>query len=488
MSKDLNKFCECIDRKKEEIAWAVALAITGGDEERAKSYFPYFLEDMNKTKSFIFKTVDSKNEYSLIIDKLFEDIEGIVGVKDLKEKFFGRRKVNDVLNSNVNLNFISKQDQEKLYKAYSSRAKTFRKMGVSYYSFVKVYREKGLNVALDLAKKVKYLEKKISMYETKLGWARFKELFQFNLAKSNLGDLIEEYNIISIDDLMNLYSEVCSFLLDEKKLSEEERNIVKENKINFSYRTRDVSIIDDKKRLESLKKKIEKICSNRLMNDCLEKSNVKDFMEKYNITLTKSNLEVAMNLYYYVYSVDGFYTRAKFDGKYEKVCFFNDYVFDQDSRQQDLVIIHEFIHSLEVVSKYQMEKPFNIHCKFMDEAFTQYFTYEAMKYMKSNVIEDNHIENDIKYINSYDCMIPLVELLKKSTLWNDFVSCKLSNCYSLIEDRVGYGTARRISEIFAETYHARDEEDGLTKEYRYKELKRLIDKIEKTNPYYSKSR
>lgn len=488
MNKDLNKFCDCIDSKKEEIAWAVAMAVTDGNEERAKHHFPFFLESMNNTKSFIFKTIDSKNDYVLSVDKMFEDIENILGVENLKENFFDKSRVSEVLYPKDDLDFIPKKEQEKLRKAYSSNSKTFTKLGVSYASFVKIYREKGLDIAIDLAKKVRLLEKKTSMYETKNGWARFKELFQFNLAKSSLGDLIEDYNVVSVDDLMSLYSEVCSFLLDPNSLSEEEKNMVEDNKKNFSYRTKCTTIIDDRQRLLLLKKKIEKVYSNKMMNACLEQSNIKDFIERNNITLTKSNLEVVINLYCYVYNVDGFYTRAKFDGDYEKVCFFNDYVFDQDSKQQNLVIIHELIHSIEVVSKYQMEKPLNIKCKIMDEAFTQYFTYEAMKYMKSNILEDNIIKNNIKYTNSYDCMIPLVELLKKSALWNDFVSCKLGNCYSLIEDRVGYNTARRISEIFAETYEARYDEDGLTKEYRYEELKKIINKIEMTNRYYCKSR
>ena len=488
MSKDLNKFCETIDSKKEEIAWAVALAVTDGDERRAQHHFPYFLEAMNKTKSFIFRTVDSKNDYVLIIDKIFKDIEDVVGIENLKANFFGESKVSEVLYPNANLDFISKSDQVKIHKAYFSNSKTFTKLGISYAAFVNVFRDKGMDTAIDLAKTVKYLEKKTSMYETKNGWARFKELFKFNLAKASVGDLIEEYNVSSIDDLMNLYTEVCSFLIDPKNLSEEERSIIEENKKNFSYRTKDTSIVNDSRRLESLKRKIEKVYNNKMMNVCLKQSNIKDFMERYEIDLTKSNFESVVSLYCYVYNVDGFYTRVKFDGEYAKVCFFNDYVFDQANSQQDLVIIHELIHSIEVISKYQMEKPLNIKCKFMDEAFTQYFTYEAMKYMKSTILEDNLIENDIKYSNSYDCMLPLVELLKKSALWNDFVNCKLSNCYSLIEERIGYGAARRISEIFTETYEARDEEDGLTKEYRYEELEKLINKIEKTNRYYCKSR
>lgn len=488
MSKDLNKFCETIDSKKEEIAWAVAMAVTDGNEERAKHHLPYFLEAMNKTKSFIFKTVDSKNDYVLSIDKIFKDIEDVVGIENLKANFFGESKVSEVLYPNANLDFISKSDQVKLHKAYFSNSKTFAKLGIPYYTFINVFRDKGMEKAVELAKKVKYLEKKTSMYETKNGWARFKELFKFNLAKSSVGELIEEYNITSLDDLMNLYCEVCSFLIDPRDLSKEEISIIEENKKNFSYRTTDASIINDARRLESLKKKIEKVYSNKMMNVCLKQSNIKDFMEMYAIDLTKSNFETVISLYCYVYNVDGFYTRVKLDGEYTKVCFFNDYVFDQANSQQDLVIIHELIHSIEVVSKYQMEKPLNIKCKMMDEAFTQYFTYEAMKYMKSNILEENLIENDIKYSNSYDCMLPLVELLKKSTLWNDFVNCKLSNCYSLIEDRIGYSTARRISEIFTETYEARDEKDGLTIEYRYEELEKLIDKIEKTNRYYCKSR
>ena len=48
-------------------------------------------------------------------------------------------------------------------------------------------------------------------------------------------------------------------------------------------------------------------------------------------------------------------------------------------------------------------------------------------------------------------MLPLVDVLKDSTLWWDIVHCKILNDYSLLKDRIG-GYATKISKIFDSVY------------------------------------
>ena len=60
-------------------------------------------------------------------------------------------------------------------------------------------------------------------------------------------------------ELVDLLKSGTPIILNFEDLNEEERSIVEENKKNFSYRTKDESIVNDKRRLESLKKKIEKV-------------------------------------------------------------------------------------------------------------------------------------------------------------------------------------------------------------------------------------
>ena len=79
--KNLDKFMDDIDSKKEEIAKVISLAFAYGDKEKAKSYFPLFYERISETKLFVFKSSSGieKNTYARSIDDLLKNISEYVG-------------------------------------------------------------------------------------------------------------------------------------------------------------------------------------------------------------------------------------------------------------------------------------------------------------------------------------------------------------------------------------------------------------------------
>ena len=151
------------------------------------------------------------------------------------------------------------------------------------------------------------------------------------------------------------------------------------------------------------------------------------------------------------------------------------------------MIIHELIHSLE--SYVKEFRPFNSECKSFNEALTEYFALEAYKYMDGNIISEVIAQNNHEYSSVYECMLPLVEVLRDSTLWNDVVYCKTTNDYSLLKDRIG-GHATKISKIFDVVYKKSrmGQLDHKTFMMYKVDLMKIVKEVQETYPMYSKKK
>ena len=124
----------------------------------------------------------------------------------------------------------------------------------------------------------------------------------------------------------------------------------------------------------------------------------------------------------------------------------------------------------------------------MNEAFTQYFTIKAMDYLKGDIIDTSYNDGLPRSFDvSYNCMLPLVERLKSSALWEDFLSCKIHNDYSLLLDRIG-SYADDISKVFDSVYYKYRNEVLVDIEDtpEYAKLEKIIRSVEAKVPRYNK--
>ena len=446
--RDLNKIMDEIDSKKEMIAKAISLAFYDGDLERAKRIYPDILKSIKETHVGVIKTNDhSKSNYDREIDDLLDEIDSFIRM-DVK-KGFHRPPVSFAFNplESKTVKELDEELQKKLYKAYLGGVKVFLRVGITYEDFVNLYKVYG-DKLIEAAKIAKMLQRKLIFSDFKRAYSAEKERFDVKEFVNQFGDVVNEYSVKSLDDLMNLYTEICSALMDTSSLGEEEKKIVEENKMKLYRRTNRVVLNNDD--LLYLKQRIEALYANYSMGKCLKESNMDELINRFGLQLDKQVFKHFVSFYGYVHTVDGFNIYSQINGKWVNFTFLNDIVFERYNKSQDLMIIHELIHSTE--PHVQDVRPFNNECEYFNEALTEYFAREAYKYIEPNIVKSTIIDKGSEdYSSVYDCMLPLVDVLKDSTLWWDIVHCKRLNDYSLLKDRIG-GYATKISKIFDSVY------------------------------------
>lgn len=445
--RDLNIIMDEIDSKKEMIAKAISLAFCDGDMFKAKAMYPSIVQSIRNTYVGVIKTNEhDKSNYDREIEELLDDIDSYIRI-DAKKTYF-EPPVHFAFNplESRSVKEFDENMQKKLEKAYLGGIKVFLKVGVSFEDFVMLYKLYG-EKALKAAKTAKILQRKLIFSSWKRAYSLEKERFEVREFISQFGDVINEYSVQSLDDLMTLYTEISSVLMDGSSLGEEEKKIIEENRMKLYKRTGNVLINQDD--LLYLKKRIEDLYANYSMGKCLKESNMNELISRFGLTLDKEIFRHFTSFYGYVHTVDGFNVNSKIHGKLINFTFLNDKVFERYNKSQDLMIIHELIHSVE--SHTDGVRPFNNECKYFNEALTEYFAREAYKYMEPNIVSEVIKKGSSEYSSVYDCMLPLVELLKDSSIWTDVVYCKLTNDYSLLNERIG-GYATKISKIFDNVY------------------------------------
>lgn len=445
--RDLNLIMDEIDSKREMIAKAISLAFCDGDADKAKLVYPSIIKSIMNTKLGVIKTNDhSKSNYDREIDELLDDIDSYIRI-DAKKAYF-EPPVHFAFNplESKSVKEFDEDLQKKLEKAYLGGIKVFLKVGVSFEDFVKLYTLYG-DKSLKAAKTAKILQRKLVFSSWKRAYSLEKERFEVKEFISQFGDVVNEYSVKSLDDLMTLYTEISSALMDVSSLGEEEKKIVEENRMKL-YRRIGSSVLNNDDLLY-LKKRIEALYENYSMGKCLKASNMNELINRFGLTLDKEVFRHFTSFYGYVHTVDGFNVNSKIHGKRMNFTFLNDNVFERYNKSQDLMIIHELIHSVEKYS--DGIRPFNDECKYFNEALTEYFAREAYKYIEPNIVSVVIKKGDSEYSSVYDCMLPLVELLKDSAIWTDVVYCKMSNDYSLLKERIGM-YANKIAKIFDNVY------------------------------------
>jgi len=480
------QFVDEIISKKREIARAIALGFADGDEEKAKAYFPSFYKKIMDSKMFILEGEQVTNKYEKNIEDLLRKISGYIGYS-VNETFYRKESVAylfDPLKAR-NVADIPKEVEEQLHKAYLSASKTFLRLDVTYGDFINVFRREGFEHSIRLAKEVKNLQKKTKMSELKTTFSTFFGVVRFDRTLSAFGNMTKEYNITSIDDLMKFHTEISSFFVDTSTLTEEEKKIIEENKKDFINRVNDKSIANNLGKLDRIRRDCEKIFNDKFTKNLFFDTNLKDFFDRYSISLSEENLRVIARVCLGTMIVDGTRSFVKLDGKYESIVFIRDEVYKSDSSRQDNVTIHEHIHCLENMDTSIKARNFNVLCRALNEAMTEYLSNEALKYLSGNILENNVvIEKGTSYESVYDCMLPLLEILRCSELWDDLLYCKINNDFSFLENKIG-GDANRIAKIFNDTFVSRQKGESNIGE-KIEELEKIVKKIESKNERYHK--
>ena len=460
---DLNVIMDSIDSSKENIARAIALAFANGDDNKASYYYEDFLKSINDSRAFVFKKYENVyTSYGKKLEGILNKISDFLG-EDVKEKFYKKRDYRrSYSDCKINLKVIDGDDLLKLNFNYYFNENMFLRIGVTYYKYITIYREKGVEKAIELSKLVKSLKRLDRFHELKASFSEKQDRKEFFSQIYKVPEMIQKYNIESIGDIMSFYTEICSCLVDEANLGEEEKIFVNDNRTKIINRMGNEELVNNRKELKKIKKFVESMCENEFTKKLIIDSNLNDFFVRHGISVTKKNLEQALFLFLCSHFSAGVNTRIKFEEGAFNVSIFKNSALEQGYLCQNEIIIHELIHSLE---PHSTSWPMNDRCLYLNETMTQYFTLESLRYMGDNIVQ-KETNRGPRFSCSYNFMLPMLNVIKRSPLWDDFVYCKLANDYSLLIDRIGE-EAIKISRIFDKVY-----------EYRNTDLELRMDKVD----------
>jgi hypothetical protein len=474
--KEFERIISDIKSSRAEIARAMALSIADGNEEKAREYFQGFYKSICDVDIFVFDEPQNaeKNEYVLELNGLLNDISGFCGVY-LNSRFYNPK--NDISPVKIDVEDVSSKEEKRLHELYCSSDKMFLRLGITYQDLIYFYKREGIDKAVYLATQVCKLKRKAMFYDFKVYLGKLKAEHKYDMSVNAMKIIVDNYNVDSMDDLFEFYTEVSSFFVDTTNLSYDEIEIISKNRENFMKRTGKRNVSINSIELIILKKSLEDIYNNQKIKEhCLDTSNIKRFFAHFNYEFNRKNLLKFIYLYEDMQSSAGFCEV----GKSQKYVYYSlGSIRRHGARGRNDLIIHELIHALERY-KNPLQEDAQYKYTALNEALTEYFAKNALKYLRGDIIKDVACEDFFmeEFYSSYDCMLPLVEVLKNSVIWDDLVECKLNNDYSMLENKIGR-YSKTISKLFEKVYNMSNNGDSYNIDEEIAELKSILIRIEK---------
>ena len=232
---ECKRFIEDVESNKDKIAFALAMAFANGDSKKVNSYFENFYNALINNKTF-FLSYDNaySSEYEKRTDnlliELYElmdfDVVANVSKGSSKEdyyKVFSRESFKDVSDEIIE---SAKKSFERNYSKYTKR-------GIDFNKFLKIYIGGKLNRLDELLTNI---DKEMRMYNLKRELSIYKEMLMLPLMNKKFARLCEFYNVSKMDDLLTLNTEIDSFFVDESKLDDRSRAIIKMHRNSFRKR------------------------------------------------------------------------------------------------------------------------------------------------------------------------------------------------------------------------------------------------------------
>lgn len=473
-----------INNNRDNIARAIALSYADGNDKKAKEYYGYIYSRVSEQNVFVMKTEKRENPVYSKIDETKEKITDLLkGVKSLEDKnfklAFEPKPVFTTDFFKANTKGIKSSEVNKLHDLYFSCSKMFAKLAIPYSTFIDVYKDKGYGCCEELTKNVKKLQNQIFMIGFKLELKSLYDSLVENEIFKNLihcaGGIVDRYGIKSTDDFMKFYTECSSFFIDTNKLSKDERNVIEENKKDFMKRPNTKGLVNNRMSLSLLRQNLEIIYSNARVRNMLENSNVVDFISRNKLNFDKNSFIKAAYDYFHLANVSGIQHFSRRENK-SYILFNYKELLDSNSKWINNLVVHEFVHG---VDKGNMNRStdFGSKCRFLNEAITDYIAVDSLKYLDKNILSrGNKQSEEVK--SAYECMFPMLEIVKKSSMWDDLLKSKLSGDLSHFYGKYGK-QAKEINDLFKSAFKKYNLFKSIDKEI--EGVKNIVKKVDKQN-------
>lgn len=466
---DYVKHINEINDKKQDIAKAISLAFSNGDLDKARNYYKVFKDQIEDAKIFISEVRNFNNDYENEIFKLLDDVKEIVGY-DLKRYVLAKNRGTSsvAVFSGANCNFNNKE----LEKLYNQNENLFDKFSISSFRVLDIYEKKGIEEIYKLTDLLKKVSKKMRFYNEKSFFSTMKSVMKFGHINDKYLDLCKKYKLNNVTELLDLNTEIDSFLVNEKNLSNQEREIVLKNRKKFIER---VNEEDDfflgKEEAMKLKSQIKEICDFTIYRNVFKETNFGEFFKMYDVKQSKNSLRDVFSSFFHHFSCSACCSTFEYDDGKHSTCLFSSEILNEGNEEQKNIVLHELIHSLEDVERKQ--NSFCVNHRYMNEAITEHLAKKSLKYFDGDILSARG-ENK-KYFVIYDNMIPLVERLEKSSIWEDVLKCKLSGDSNILIKKIGVINLIKISSCFDNCFVSSKEKNI---EKNLKKLDGILNKIE----------
>ena len=469
--EDYSRLIKMVEDNHENIAMAIAMSYAEGDEVLAKKYYERFIEVINNRSECFF--LDIKDEFGVGYDPKVNDILDSIGEslnRDVKKSFFDNiSQYRSFQRAEAPLF----EDNEVFY-SYMRRLNEYKLLGIEFADFKKINEDQldKLNENIDL------LKQELNTYSVKRFFDTFKVIRESKKVSKKFKVLASKYGVKNFDELLTLNEEVGAFLMDEKGLDKDEIYYVNKKKEDFRKRiNKDSKFNLTKRQAIVIQKEISDIYNNEAYNELLRVTNFKEFLDLNGYEYTPRNLDRLLYLYFDMKGNIGSCSRFDFGKGKKNLCLYKlENILYGNKFNQNNIILHEFVHVLDEYNDYSIEKPFSIEFRFLNEALTEYFAIEAVKYLKGDILDIKNTEY-LPSESAYWCMLPLVRKLKESSIWKDIKIAKLAgDDLDFIERNIGYNNLKRIGKCFDRVYKNRDNKE--IKEECLEKLDEILKEVE----------
>lgn len=425
---------DAINSRKNQIAFAIAEVIVNNSNYDFKTIFKYVKERVDSANVIIPNMDYFESTYEKKLNGMISEVNELV-FYDVSLYLNNEVKAVNTLN-------IKTKDNEKIINKYNKNIKLYEKIGLTLDKYMDLYSFYGDAGMKMVDSKIKKLIRTSFLFEFKRDFSNFKDVMKYKKAINSLDKVFVDYNIKSIDDFINFRNEVLSFTLDEKKYFGEEKEFILENRENFKKRcNREISSIEAKKMV----KKLDEVFNFEAFKTIFSDDCWKSVIER--IGVNSKNICSITSSYASIMSASAMCSKY-LDKNNEPVvyCIFPQRIFSLSPNTLNDIIIHEFVHS---VDKYNINYNESFAKKYsqINEAITEYFSVEACKYLKEDLMKKDDCEVK-KSKCVYDSMLSLVDILKKSKMWDDILRAKLYDDAVSLEKKYGVSTMSNIKSCF----------------------------------------
>lgn len=446
---------DVINSRKQDIACCITKSIVDNSNLEFESVFKLVNESVNNANVVVPLLKAFESTYDVKLNELIKEVSELVFF-DVSLFITNKEKI-------VSPVRLKREYDEQILSMYVRNINMYKRVGITFDNFVKLYSFYKADGIKKVNSKIKTLVKVASVSELKRDCSFLIDAMKFKKNIKYFDVFLEQFNVKSIEEFLEFRNEVLSFTLNEKEYSEG-YNFVLENRESFKKRCgKTISAQEAKKLL----KKIDEIFDLGAFKAVFSDECWKSMIEK--IGLTSKNIGELTSSYVTLMSSSGMCSKyLDKNGDVVVYCIFPKKIFSLSSKTINNIILHEFIHSIDRHNPNYTKSFSQKYCS-INEAITEYFSHKACKNLNASLFDGY---NKAKSVSIYDSMLPLVEILKHSEIWDDILNAKLNNDVVELEKKIGVPNMRKIRDCFVENLKER-------KNLKSYELKKILFGIEK---------